>query len=257
MKKALSKLCLLFLIIAAPACETEPIIFTGPYFVRFSSTTLTEKESSTKPIQITIHLAGPALNEDTKVFYTISGSAREGVDFTINGVPGQITIPQGEYFGAIEVQLINNANNIIRSQDLVLTLQHVDAGLRIGQGASGIGKAFVLTIVDDCILGGSYVGNRGSVTDKVSITSSDCEQYLLSNWNIGVFGTPVPMDLRFIDNGDNTLIIPTQEEEEIDAAFATISGTGAVDPITRKIILNVVLVDYDGQPQITLSFIPD
>ena len=50
------------------------------------------------------------------------------------------------------------------------------------------------------------------------------------------------MDLIFIDNGDNTLTIPEQEEEFIDDELATIKGSGVVDPVTREIILKVTLV---------------
>jgi hypothetical protein len=35
--------------ILGSACETEPIIFTGPYFVRFTETSLSTKESNSKP----------------------------------------------------------------------------------------------------------------------------------------------------------------------------------------------------------------
>lgn len=257
MKSRVSRLCLLSLAILIIGCETEPILFKGPYFVRFSSIAETEKESMTKPIQVVIHNGGPALDEDLIVFYDMSGNARQNIDFRIIGTPGQVTIPKGEYFGTIEIQLINNSNNIIRSQDLVLVLKSSTAGLRIGQGESGIGEQFTLTILDDCILGGTYIGSLGSASDQVTISSSDCENYLLSNWNIGAFNTLVAMDLRFIDNGDNTLTIPTQEEEQISEAFATIAGTGVVDPITRKIILNITLVDFENQPVITVSYIPD
>lgn len=239
-------------------CETNPILFKGPYFVRFTESSITLKESYSKPIVIQVHNAGPAASEDIVISYKTSGSAREGTDFSITtSSPGQITIPKGEFFGSIEVQLINNANNIIRSQDIVLTLQSVNAGLQIGQGESAIGQKYVFTILDDCILGGDYIAQRGPVAYAVTLTSSDCEIYLLSNWNIGVFVSPVAMDLRFIDNGDNTLTIPDQEEENLSEEQATIRGTGVVDPVTRKIILTITLVDFVNQPQVTITLLPD
>ncbi len=64
------------------------------------------------------------------------------------------------------------------------------------------------------------------------------------------------MNLNFIDNGDNTLTIPRQEEEEIDDELATIEGTGVVDPVTREIIMNVTLVDFEDQPQVTFTLKP-
>lgn len=65
------------------------------------------------------------------------------------------------------------------------------------------------------------------------------------------------MDLRFIDNGDNTLTIPTQEEEALDPTKATIEGFGVVDPTTRKIIMTITLVDFTDQPQVTITYLPD
>ncbi len=90
----------------------------------------------------------------------------------------------------------------------------------------------------------------------ITITSSDCETYLLSNWNINVFNSSTPMDLIFIDNGDNTLTIPQQEEETLNTEFATIKGTGVVDPLTRKIILTITLVDFNEE-QVTITYLPD
>jgi hypothetical protein len=36
---------ILFMLLGS-GCETEPIIFTGPYFVRFTETSLSTKESN-------------------------------------------------------------------------------------------------------------------------------------------------------------------------------------------------------------------
>lgn len=249
---------ILFILLGS-ACETEPIIFTGPYFVRFTETSLSLKESFSKPVLIEVHQAGEALEEDLVISYKVSGNARAGIDYAIAGEAGRVTIKKGEYTGTISVSLINNANNIIRSQDLILTLESSSASERkIGQGKSNIGSTFTLTIIDDCILGGTYIGQRSSVNQPgITITSSDCETYTLSNWNINLFNTNTPMDLIFIDNGDNTLTIPEQEEENLVDESATIKGTGVVDPLTRVIIMTITLVDFDGQPQVTVTYLPD
>ncbi len=246
-------------ILLGSACETEPIIFTGPYFVRFTETSLSLKESFSKPVLIEVHQAGEALEEDLVISYKVSGNARAGIDYTIAGEAGRVTIKKGEYTGTISVSLINNANNIIRSQDLILTLESSSASERkIGQGKSNIGSTFTLTIIDDCILGGTYIGQRSSVNQPgITITSSDCETYTLSNCHIKLFNTNTPMDLIFIDNGDNTLTIPEQEEENLVDESATIKGTGVVDPLTRVIIMTITLVDFDGQPQVTVTYLPD
>lgn len=237
-------------------CETDPRIFTGPYHVRFTENSQAEKESSTRIIKISVHLVAPALEEELNIAYDISGSARENIDYTILGTRGSVQIDAGNYFGYIEVKLINNANNILRSQDIVFTLRSTNAGsLGVGQGEGGIGRQYTLTINDDCILGGEYLAGRGTPATPVAITSQDCEKYTLSNWNINLFTTTTPMDLEFVDNGDNSLTIPEQEEENIDEDFATIRGTGVVDPVSGKIILTITLMDFEEQPTITLNLV--
>jgi hypothetical protein len=257
MRKAITIAAFLSMLISV-GCETEKIIFSGPYFVRFTETSLSLKESFSKPVIIEVHQAGKALDQDLIIFYKVSGNARNGVDYTISGEVGKVTIKKGEYVGTISISLINNSNNIIRSQDLILTLETSSSGERkIGQGESSIGNVFTLTIIDDCILGGNYIGEQNSVSAAgITITSSDCETYLLSNWNINVFNSSTPMDLIFIDNGDNTLTIPQQEEETLNTEFATIKGTGVVDPLTRKIILTITLVDFNEE-QVTITYLPD
>jgi len=241
------------------SCETEYIVFKGPYHVRFTESSDFAKESVNDIIQLEVHLVGPALDKDITIHYDIGGDARENIDYVILGERGEITIEEGEFFGYIEIQLINNSNNIIRSQEIIFTLKTVFPGsLEVGQGESEIGKTFTYTIIDDCILGGTYIGSRGSTNiSDISITSQDCEIYTLSNWNVGVFNTDTEMDLKFIDNGDNTLTIPQQEEENLDESLATIIGNGAVDPVTRQIIFTITLLDFVGKPQVTIMYQPD
>jgi hypothetical protein len=250
----------LILLMILTSCETEPIIFRGPYHVRFTEASAYDKESFSQPIDIQVHIVGPAPEEELTIGYLIGGNAREGVDYVVLDERKKVKIPAGEFFGNIRIQLINNANNILRSQDIVLTLISANQDkLEIGQGASAIGKEFTFTIFDDCILGGSYSGKRvegGNTYDDISITSQDCETYLLSNWNVGIFQTDQEMDLNFIDNGDNTLTIPEQEEEFIDDEIASIKGTGVVDPVTREIILKVLLVDFEGKPEVSIVYKP-
>ncbi len=240
-------------------CETERSIFNGPYFVRFTESSQTEKESFSKIIDIEIHQSKPVLEEDITVTYSVGGDARKGIDYVILGESGKVEIAKGEFFGTIKIQLINNANNIIRSQDIIFTIESVSTDkLQVGQDKSAIGKRYTFTIVDDCILGGTYIGERGSPNvPNITITSADCETYRLSNWNINVFGSGTEMDLTFVDNGDNTLTIPQQEEENLDEESATIRGMGVIDPTTRQIMMTVILVDYPDQPEVTFTLIPD
>ncbi|HEX8038674.1 MAG TPA: hypothetical protein VF490_05965 [Chryseosolibacter sp.] len=258
-KRIASFFAVFFLLVTG--CETERLIFKDPYHVRFSEAAHSEKESYSKPVEIEVHYVGPEVKEDLDIHYSVSGSAREGVDYEIAGERGVVTIPKGKFFGTIEIHLINNSNNILRTQDVILTLQTIsDPAVEIGQGESAIGKTFTLTIADDCILGGNYLGLRNDVSvpvEDITITSQDCEEYILSNWDIDVFNFPQVRDLTFIDNGDNTLTIPQQEESTLDPSQATIQGTGTVDPVTRQIFMTITLVDFDGQPQVSFKLIPD
>lgn len=243
------------------ACETERVLFEGPYFVRFSESAETKRESYSKVITIPVHIAGPEQDHDIIVRYKVEGDAREGVDYILPGDRGSVVIEKGEHFGYIELQLINNSNNIIRSQEIVFTLLSTnDPEIQVGQGPSQMNTTFTFTIFDDCILGGNYKGSRNLFsipTEGITITSEDCENYRLSNWNIDIFNTPFEMDLIFIDNGDNTLTIPTQEEDVLPEDWATIRGSGTVDPITREIEMTVVLVDLEGEPEVSFILIPD
>ena len=201
------------------------------------------------------------MNETVTVFYEVSGDAREGVDYEILGTRGSVAIETGEHFGYIEVRLINNANNILRSQELVLTLISVSSStLRVGQSEGGIGKTFTFTILDDCILGGTYQGKRGLATvDNIQITSSDCENYRLSNWDINIFDAADPVPLNFIDNGDNSLTVPSQQVAVFFGFFSidiTVDGVGSVNPVTNEILLNLTFEDSGSNYSFTVTFIP-
>lgn len=242
------------------ACETERIIFEGPYFVRFSDAARTEKESTLDIIKVEVQNAGYEVNRDINVDYTISGTAREGIDYVILGTRGKMKIENNDFVGYIEIKLLNNANNILRSQDIVLTLTSVDAEhLKIGQGASNMGTTFTLTIQDDCILGGKYFGKRASnmvPIENITINSVDCEDYILSNWDIAIFSFTDSRPLTFIDNGDNTLTIPPQEDNTLPDDLATIDGSGRINPTTRQITMTIRLVDFDNSPEFTFTLTP-
>lgn len=230
------------------ACEKSDVdrTFEGPYFVRFTDTTVTYKESYSKPIAIEVHNVGPQLDQPISVSYTVSGTAREGKDYTIVGTKGVVTIPAKSSAGNIMVQLINNANNILESSSLTFTLTGVQPStLQVGFGQNNIiGKQFTLTIQDDCLLGGYYTGSQvfgtqtASITD-VQVTSTDCKNYTLSNWNIQLLSfNAIKPTLTFIDNGDNSLTVPTQSNANLGSTD-TIKGTGSWNPRTKVITFNL------------------
>ncbi len=249
--------------IGIAACEEQDVnrTFEGPYFVRFTDSTLTYKESYNQPIAIKVHNVGPLLDEAITVNYTIAGSAREGRDYTIEGTKGTVIIPAKKSFGEIKLRLINNANNILESQTLEFTLTGVQpSSLQIGLGPAGtLGKKLTFTLQDDCLLSGTYTGLRqngtySSILDvrgqptslagiAITSNSADCKTYTVANWNIGLgalFGfNAINPRLTFIDNGDNSLTIPPQVNSELITNYDTLQGTGAWNPQTRQITLNV------------------
>ena len=235
---------------AGLSCQKTDVdrTFDGPYFVRFTDSSLTYKESYSKVIAINVHNAGPQLSQPITVNYTISGSAREGKDYTIAGTKGVVIIPANQSTGQISLKLINNANNILESKSLVFTLTGVQPStLQVGLGNSGaLGRQLKFTIQTDCLFGGFYTGSAKFGTQvftvpNIEITSTDCKSYLLSNWNINIpffnFDATMPT-LRFIDNGDNSLTIPGQGNSELGTTD-TLRGNGSWNPRNRVITLNL------------------
>lgn len=253
------------------ACEKKEIIFDGPYHVRFTEPTASARESVNKPIQIAVHLVGPQRNEPVTVRYTISGTARQGIDYRIEGEEGTVVIPAKQSFSYITMRLLNNANNILESQDVTFNIVGVTpSDLQIGFSKDGIiGRSTTFTILDDCILNGSYTGIVEGFDDvapvsEIAITSSDCQEYLASNWNIGLIEYPsIAMNFTFIDNGDNTLTIPKQAEEVLSAPNDTIQGTGSVNPLNGRLTFNieVLIKDQAGNDSsrivVPITYIPE
>lgn len=233
------------LMVSLVACEEQQILFEGPAFVRFTDTTLVYKESIGQPIEVKVHVVGKPLNQAVTVNYTVGGTAREGRDYVIEGTKGIVTIPANELFGTIKVQLINNANNILESQDIVFTLTDVSSKeLQVGFGKDNrIGKTLTLTVEDDCLLSGFYTGSRQNfqgTVNNIEISSLDCKEYNVSNWNIGVFSfNAIRAPITFVDNGDNTLTIPAQVSPDLSPPYDTLRGSGIWNPQTRAIMLNI------------------
>ncbi|MFD2570188.1 hypothetical protein ACFSUS_06050 [Spirosoma soli] len=232
------------------ACEEQDLdrTFQGPYFVRFTDSTLTYKESYSQPISIRVHNVGPILSQPITVNYTVSGSAREGKDYTLPDTKGTVIIPANKSFGEIKLQLINNANNILESQSLTFTLTGVQpSSLQVGFGKDGIvGKTMTFVIQDECLFGGFYtgaqrVGTTNASVSNVEITSTNCKDYRLSNWNIGGYlfnFNAIKPTLTFTDNGDNSLTIPPQANAELGSTD-TLRGNGSWNPRDRRITLNI------------------
>ncbi len=234
--------------LALVACEEQRILFEEADYLRFSDSTIVVKESLGKPIEVKVHVVGKPLNQAVTVNYSVSGDAREGRDYTINGTKGVVTIPAGKLFGIIDVRLINNANNILESQDIIFELTGTSSGpeLLLGQAGGKLGKQFRLTIQDDCLLSGFYTGSIAAANNQrfevadIEVSSQDCKTYTVAKWNVGIFDfNAIREPLNFIDNGNNTLTIPKQVSNYIEVPYDTLQGNGIFDPRTKSIILNV------------------
>lgn len=241
------------------SCKEEMITFAGQSFVRFTDTTLSFSESYNKSIKIKVHNAGAALTEGATVNYTVSGTAKEGRDYRIEGVKGTVFIPLGQSFGEISVKLINNANNILETSTIEFTLTDATPKEKIQVGLSGgkLGKTMILSIKDACIFDGIYTGALPVKTQfygvaDIDITSTDCKKYTIDNMNVGFsnfsqfFGYADMLSfeaerpkLSFIDNGNNTLTIPKQVIPELPTGFDTLSGTGLWNPQNKRITLSI------------------
>ena len=52
---------------------------------------------------------GPAA-QDITVFYSMSGNARLGIDYTLSGTPGEVTIPAGQFSARVILHALTNVN---------------------------------------------------------------------------------------------------------------------------------------------------
>ena len=139
--------------VALLGCEENDTFFTGPYHVRFTESSDSRLESFSPVIPISVHLVGPQQEEDITITYRLEGDAREGVDYEIVSDNRSVTIPRGQSFGSIALQLINNSNNILESHDIIFVLETVDSpDIEIGFGPGvKAGESYTFTIEDDCI----------------------------------------------------------------------------------------------------------
>jgi hypothetical protein len=262
MKKKISiliQVIFLALLTGLMSCEEQQIVYEGNSFVQFTDSTLSFKEYYPKAIKIKVHNGATPLDESISVNYTVGGTAREGKDYRIEGTKGTMVIPAKQNFGEITVVLLNNANNILESSNIIFTLTDAKPAdkVKVGFGSGGMGKKMTFIIKDACILEGVYNGqlpvrNQVYQVDNIDIVSTDCKRYTINNLNVGLVGfdqffgwdSPVGFEaerpkLSFIDNGNNTLTIPKQVIDEFAAGYDTLSGTGTWNPQTKRIALNI------------------
>ena len=50
--------------------------------------------------------ASSAVSQSTTVFYSMSGTATQGSDYTLSGTPGQVTIPAGQSTATVTMHAV-------------------------------------------------------------------------------------------------------------------------------------------------------
>jgi hypothetical protein len=58
---------------------------------------------------------------DTTVFYSMSGKAQLGVDYTLSGSPGQVTIPANRTLATVTLRALNNSRKKAVPAKMILT----------------------------------------------------------------------------------------------------------------------------------------
>jgi hypothetical protein len=57
---------------------------------------------------------------DTTVFYSMRGKAKLGIDYTLSGTPGQVTIPAGRTTATITLHALNNSRKKAAPAKMIL-----------------------------------------------------------------------------------------------------------------------------------------
>lgn len=148
MKKRISliaKILSIFVLVVVVACEEKQTTFDGPYYVRFTNTSVSISENATSNSIIRVHAASPKRSNDIDVELSVEGGT-EGVDFDFVQGGTSLTIPAGEYFAEFVIAPIDNDVND-GPKTIKFTIESVSGGLDAGFGL--VGKTFTYSIADD------------------------------------------------------------------------------------------------------------
>jgi hypothetical protein len=186
MKYSISSLLVLFLLLAA--CDKQELTFQGPSQVRFTESDGQEvenfhdggAENLNEPISVSVHLLSRLPTNDVNITYSVSGTAEEGVDFTIiNDQDRQLTVPAGESFTSIDFNLINNAQQD-GDRQIIFQIESVDNNYSISAGPNAvIGRRYIFTITDDdCLQNLKLFEGSWEVVEEAGINSEQNEYEL-------------------------------------------------------------------------------
>lgn len=187
MKYRITSLFVLALLLAA--CDQSELTFEGPNQVRFTETDGLEVENFhaggaanlNEPINVSVHLLSGLQSNDVIITYSLSGTAEEGVDYTILSDDNrQLIVPAGESFASIDFKLINN-NIQDGDRQIVFQIESVDNNFSISSGPNSvIGRRYIFTITDDdCLQNLKLFEGRWDAVEEASAGSQQNEYELV------------------------------------------------------------------------------
>ncbi len=141
MKNTIKAFALAVLAAGLVSCTDKPEFSTGPFVSLYrTSATVAESVNGTVyniPVKLYNSTAG------TSVSYSISGTAVNGLDYTLADQSGVLNIPAGADSAAIAVRVTGQPGNFTGSRVLRLSLQSATGGVSLNNF-----KNFTLTISD-------------------------------------------------------------------------------------------------------------
>jgi len=235
----ITSIAVLFMAIFIVGCEEQLTVFEGPYHVRFTGTSSSQKESSISETVIKIHYAGSQPAESIQVDFSFTGGT-EGVDFTLIGGTS-LTIPAGEWFTSFSVKPIDNQ---VADGDKVITFEITSVSGDISAGLGLVGKKFTYTITDDdCPFKVDYFigtlvcqepGYAGSPYDVGStVDPGNPNAIIIDNfWDYGG-------EVKYIfDPATNKVDLPTQNVVMGgDTYVVSSNGQGTYEACSKKFIV--------------------
>jgi len=160
MKRIILKILILPIALIFSACfeEQEFQIPNEFSYVAFQEANLSIIEGESNEIMLTLIYSGPKLNSPLSVPISIETtegtSAEDGVDYSIDGESGAITIPAGEAEASLTINILNN-DLAVGPRELAFSIESV-GGLKTGYLGNEGGRTTTITIREDDLVELAY-----------------------------------------------------------------------------------------------------
>jgi len=231
--KKIASICLSVLSLAAVSCNVNelPGFDDSDAFVAFLKSSYSIAENG-GTLSIPIHassLSAPAAAISVKVN---DGSAKQGVDFTLNNATGVVNIPAGSYEGTLDIKIIPNLG--VFTGDKSFTIDLVSAeGFTMGAESS-----VKVTIQDTdhplSALFGTYSGALydawgSEYTQSISLSKDDSDVTMvwISNFDPYWSGYCTNMVYGIVSEDMTTITIPNKQELDYYPSYYTMYYFGA------------------------------